>query len=89
MKSGVLAFVLERMFRYGGLWIHFEHMEGVREVMTTEGQDTRAIDELIAQAQVLIDLLHANVQVRLREHHLVLGYCQDRQTIVVIDDGLN
>ena len=89
MNSGVLAFILERMFRYGGLWIHYEDLEGVRGVMVAGGQDTTAIDQRMAQAQALMTQIHREVQVRLAGHHLLLDYCEPAMTITAIDDGLD
>ena len=87
MNSGVLAFVLERTFKYGGLWIVYEELEDMRATMGRMGLDTTTVDQKLANARGLMDLYHSEIQARLAAHHLLLGYCEPGLTVCAIDDG--
>ena len=88
MNSAILAFVVERAFKYGGLWVHYEELEGVRETMVALGQDTTTLDERMALARELMAQYHSEVQERVAGHHLMLGYCEPSLTVCAIDDSL-
>ena len=89
MSSGVLAFIMDSMFRYGSLWIFIEHLEGVRKVMTEEGMDGRLLDQAIATGYQHMVAIHAKVQAQVRQFHMLLGYCETTATIIIVDDEMD
>ena len=89
MSSGVLAHIMDSMFQYGCYWISLEHLEGVRRVMVEEHQDIQLLDQAIANGYQRIATIHAKVQARLHQYHLLLGYCPTTSSIIVVDDELD
>ena len=63
------------MFRYGTYWIFVVHLEGVREVMRTREEDTQFMDLAISNGYRHMAKIHAQVQERVQQFHLLLGYC--------------
>ena len=89
INSGWLAFLLDSMFRYGSLWIFTEQLQGVRGVMQADRLDISFIDQAIANGHSHMTRIHGEVQVRVTAFHLLLGYCENTEAIIVIDDELD
>ena len=89
LQSGVLAHLMDSMFRYGSLWILVEHLEGVRQVMREEEMDSSLMDRAIANGYLHMSRIHAQVQAWVRAFHRLLGYCHKTTAIIILDDEMD
>ena len=88
-NSGVIAHLMDSMFRYGTLWIFVEQLEDVARVMDQQGQDRSLIDQTIENGYKLIASIHTKVQAVVRRWHLLVGYCHTTQSILTVDDEMD
>ena len=71
---------------YGSLWIHLDHLEGVREMMISQGQDISHISGRIENMYVMMGTAYWCIMSCIQPFGLRLGISSDHTRLIVEED---